>query len=559
MKVDCVHCGHAFDVAPGSVSAPCPACGQRVDLTSLETRGAPAAPALAEEDLIGVELGGYALTKVLGRGGMGVVYDAERRAGDGPERAAVKILSGAFSESPEFVARFLREAQALTRLDHENLAKVYAHGVHAREGKPPLYYFVMERFDGEDLRARMARGPIDAPTIASIVNGAARGLAYAHRAGIVHRDVKPANILVRGHGTSIEVKIVDFGVAHIAAGEYTLTSLTRSELILGTINYMAPEQRLDATRIDHRADVYALGAVAYELLTGRLPMGAFPRPSELVGALRTTVDRAVVSALRPDPDDRPESAIAFADSLSTALEPRSRLLFVLPSAAFVALVGVAGFYLGQPPTRSVVEPPTLDLTLTAPSGVAKEPDVIGPSQTQTVTEQVIAEEVPMRDPGELRPVRLASTAPKQAPSAKVFAGDIDEVLGALGTFQAKASGPAEVGVVRGEPSRPSRAIAMEGLADAIVGSAAATLGYARPAPVTRKLKKPNKAKAGEPNEAPTSQDLVKDDLGRDVSEKEAQSKKLRMKEAPASSSKPKPTSSKIAPSELELDPQLETK
>src|SRR5204863_9926461 len=115
---------------------------------------------------------------------------------------------------------------------------------------------------------------------------------YAHAHGIVHRDVKPANILVRGDPSKDgSVKVVDFGVAQLATGQYTLTSLTRSELVLGTINYMSPEQRVDASEVDHRADVYALGVVAYELLTGRLPIGAFEPPSELGRGIGRAADR----------------------------------------------------------------------------------------------------------------------------------------------------------------------------------------------------------------------------------------------------------------------------
>ncbi|MBI4818399.1 MAG: serine/threonine protein kinase [Deltaproteobacteria bacterium] len=486
MKVDCVHCGHPFDVASGLVSTSCPACGQRVDLTSLETRGSPpGAPQLQVEELLGLELGGYRLTKVLGRGGMGVVYEADRldpNATALPNRAAVKVLAGAFAESPEFVTRFLREAEALTRLDHPNLAKVYSQGVHQRQDRPPLYFFVMERFDGEDLRARMSRAPLGADSVAAVVRGAASGLAYAHQAGIVHRDVKPANILIRGEGADLEVKVVDFGVAHIAAGEYTLTSLTRSELILGTINYMAPEQRLDAAHIDHRADVYALAAVAYELLTGRLPMGAFPRPSELVSRLRPSVDRAIVSALRPDPADRPSSAEIFASALCQALEPRSKLVYAIPAALAAGLLVVGGLFI-----ESTTEPeltyksPALDVTLVSPLTQQPVTSTPAPELAQAVSRPPIEELRP--------PVKLAANVPKPSPSQTVFNTDIDEVLGTLDSFEAKSNGPSNLGEVRREPSRPARALAMDGLADAIVSSAAATLRYAKPKETHRKSKK----------------------------------------------------------------------
>src|SRR5262249_10957811 len=157
--------------------------------------------------------------------GMGVVYEAEKvdDATPGPKISAVKVLSSAFAKDPEFVERFRREADALTTLRHKNLIEVYAKGEWKSDPtspEPPSYYFVMERFFGEDLRSLMARGPVAPSTAAAIVRGAAEGLAYAHANGIVHRDVKPANILVRGDPAKDgEVKVVDFGVAQLAAGQ----------------------------------------------------------------------------------------------------------------------------------------------------------------------------------------------------------------------------------------------------------------------------------------------------------------------------------------------------
>jgi hypothetical protein len=359
MRILCNACGEGFDVAPGSLAVDCPKCGARITLTALETKPQLAQnrplvrdDGLAPESLLGRTFGGYRLSAILGGGGMGVVYEAEKidesATGQGPKIVAVKVLSPVFARDPEFVERFRREADALTTLRHQNLIEVYAKGEWQSDpssSDPPSYFFVMERFFGEDLRSLMARGPVSPATAAAIVRGAAEGLAYAHAHGIVHRDVKPANILVKGDPAKDgEVKVVDFGVAQLAAGQYTLTSLTRSHLVLGTINYMSPEQRIDASKIDHRADVYALGVVAYELLTGRLPIGAFEAPSELFRTLSRAADRAVLSALRRDPDHRPKNALDFARDLERALVVRRRATarWVAGAAVGLAVIGIGG-------------------------------------------------------------------------------------------------------------------------------------------------------------------------------------------------------------------------
>jgi serine/threonine protein kinase len=307
-----------------------------------------------------VVLGGYRLRSILGGGGMGTVYEAERTSAAesaGPEIAAVKVLSPAFTDEAQFVERFRREADALTKLRHPNLIEVYARGEHPDAGLTH-YYFVMERFFGEDLRSLMARGAVPPETTAAIVRQAAEGLAYAHSHGIVHRDVKPANILVQGDPSQEgRVKVVDFGVAQLASSNYTLTSLTSSSLVLGTINYMSPEQRIDASEIDHRADVYALGVVAYELLTGRLPIGAFELPSELARVGRAA-DRAVLSALRRDPALRPANVRAFAERLDHALVKRGIPLAWAAAAGLVLLTaGSAGAYYASIDPPAVVRPP----------------------------------------------------------------------------------------------------------------------------------------------------------------------------------------------------------
>ncbi|MCK6548047.1 hypothetical protein L6R52_19505, partial [Myxococcota bacterium] len=185
MRVVCHACRDSFEAPSGALSAQCPSCRARVTLTAMETRPAiglvPAqSDAPPPESLLGRVLGGYTLRAVLGGGGMGVVYEAERTPDatiPGPAIAAVKVLSPAFSADPEFVERFRREADALIALRHPNLIEVYAKGEWSPEpGARPSYFFVMERFFGDDLRALLARGPVAPATVAAIVRGAAAGL-----------------------------------------------------------------------------------------------------------------------------------------------------------------------------------------------------------------------------------------------------------------------------------------------------------------------------------------------------------------------------------------------
>jgi serine/threonine protein kinase len=355
VKVSCRACGHEVEIPSGALSAVCPSCHARIDVTALETRASKASATLEEppEALIGVEIDGHRLVRVIGRGGMGVVYE-----GAGSEkRVAIKVLAPELRRDEQLIERFQREAEALTRLRHPNLIEVYAHGIH--EGGRP--YFVMELFDGEDLRTIIARGSVPHRTAAAIISGAALGLAHAHAHGVVHRDVKPANILVRGDpARGGAVKVVDFGVARIAAGEHPLTS---SALIIGTLNYMAPEQRLDASVIDRRADIYALGVVAYELLTGKLPLGAFAVPSELSPSLPSRVDRVIISALRQDLDRRTSDVERFATDLDRALRARSfnRPIALGGVAIVLAIAGAFGLQSADPvkvePQEVRVEPP----------------------------------------------------------------------------------------------------------------------------------------------------------------------------------------------------------
>jgi hypothetical protein len=282
-------------------------------------------------------LGGYRVLRVLGRGGMGVVYEAEdihlRRA------VALKVIRREVSGRPAVRQRFLREARAAAALTHENIVTIYQAG--EANGVP---FLAMQRLHGVTLAERLRRqqGPLEAPEVIRLGRQVARGLVAAHAAGLVHRDVKPANIWLEEAGG--RVKLLDFGLAHVESGE---AGLTRHGAVVGTPTYMSPEQAR-GERPTPRSDLFCLGIILYQLCTGTLPFGGdstlavltalaveVPRPAgELNPDLPPELAELVTQLLSKDPARRPASAQEVADRLE-ALECRLAALEtqVLPGAA----------------------------------------------------------------------------------------------------------------------------------------------------------------------------------------------------------------------------------
>jgi len=216
--------------------------------------------------LVGTVLGGaYRITRLIGQGGMGAVYEGVQLRLE--RRVAVKLMARELSANPEAIARFRREAEVTSQLGHPHIVQVFDFGS-APTGEP---YLVMEYLEGEDLEKRIARvGRMSAPAASHIIRQVASALSATHAKGIVHRDLKPANVfLLSVEGETDFVKVVDFGISKVRAAG---TKLTAALAVMGTPNYMAPEQaegRID--EIDHRTDQWALACIAYELLAGRPP------------------------------------------------------------------------------------------------------------------------------------------------------------------------------------------------------------------------------------------------------------------------------------------------
>jgi serine/threonine protein kinase len=245
----------------------------------------------------------FEVIELLGRGGMGAVYKARQSALD--RFVAIKILPPQVGRDPAFAERFSREAKALAKLSHPNIVSVHDAGsVSLTNSEDKLYYFVMEFVDGVSLRQVIRDGKFSAEESLAIVPQVCEALQYAHDEGIVHRDIKPDNILLDTRG---RVKIADFGLAKLLDATAVDVTLTGTHQVMGTLRYMAPEQMTGTKSVDHRADIYSLGVVFYELLTGDVPMGRFAAPSKKV-QIDVRLDEVVLRALEQEPDKRYQQA-----------------------------------------------------------------------------------------------------------------------------------------------------------------------------------------------------------------------------------------------------------
>jgi serine/threonine protein kinase len=263
----------------------------------------------------------FEILELLGRGGMGVVYKARQVQLD--RIVALKILPPVDALSPDFVARFTREARALARLNHPNIVAVHDFG--ETNG---LYFIVMEYVDGANLRQLQSQRHFTPADALAIIPKICEALQYAHEEGLVHRDIKPENLLIDTKG---RVKIADFGLAKMLRREPLDMTLTVSGMALGTMRYMAPEQMDKPETVDHRADIYSLGVVFYELLTGALPVGHFELPSQKA-YVDARLDHIVLHALERLPERRYQQAREVqTDVENVASTPR-------PAAASPAVV-----------------------------------------------------------------------------------------------------------------------------------------------------------------------------------------------------------------------------
>ncbi len=291
----------------------------------------------------------FEIVELLGMGGMGMVYKARQPKLD--RLIALKILPIDSAQGPSFAERFEREAKALAKLNHPGIVAIYDFGQ-----TDSYYYFVMEFVDGMNLRQLLRAQKLSPDEALQLVSQICAALQFAHEEGIVHRDIKPENILINKKGVA---KIADFGLAKLL-GHAPDTNLTASQMVMGTVNYMAPEQREKPLTVDHRADIYSLGVVFYEMLTGELPLGRFAPPSQKV-QVDVGLDEVVLKSLEKEPDRRYQHASEVKTdvesvagsptsgrppAMQAAIQPAARVFDwhdfateVSPSLAILALVG----------------------------------------------------------------------------------------------------------------------------------------------------------------------------------------------------------------------------
>jgi serine/threonine protein kinase len=275
---------------------------------------------------IGENIGPYRIIEQLGQGGMATVYKAYHAALD--RYVALKVLHPAFHEDQTFAARFQREARVVAKLEHPNIVPIYDYSEH--ETRP---YLVMKYIEGDTLKARLNKGPLTSKEIEDVVNSIGSALAYAHRQGILHRDIKPSNVLIEVDGG---MYLADFGLARIAqAGESTMSS----DSIMGTPQYISPEQAMGKKDLDAGTDIYSFGVMLYEMVVGQVPFSAdtpfsiihdhiytpLPLPMKVNPTVPEPVQRVLLKALAKNRLDRYESVEdmmkAFKDSWAEAGVP----------------------------------------------------------------------------------------------------------------------------------------------------------------------------------------------------------------------------------------------
>ncbi len=338
---------------------------------------------MSTTQLVGLSIGRYHIREQLGEGGMATVYRAfdTRLERD----VAIKFIArGKFAADAvdEILLRFEREAKVLAGMSHTHIVKVLDYG--DWQGTP---YLVMEYLPGGTLKTAV-RPPISEQTAARLLAPIARALAYAHAHGFVHRDVKPANILVTAGGQPM---LSDFGIAKVLRAE-TMTGLTGTGVGIGTPEYMAPEQGLGQA-VDHRSDIYALGVVFYELVTGRRPFQAdtpmavlvkqvqdpLPRPRSYAPGLSETAERVLLKALAKSPAERYANMDAFAVALehvaatATPTPTRRFLPWIALVGIGVALVGVFAVAIGALWAVQTANRPTPSAAASASVGSATLP------------------------------------------------------------------------------------------------------------------------------------------------------------------------------------------
>lgn len=422
MKVLCPNCQHSVTISANDATMRCEACQFETTISRINTTPGTT-QSVVVADLSGQMVGGrYLLDSYLGMGGMGVVYRAVDTETDGV--VAVKILSavpatrGHGQEGPDnkdakdgenearanpFVQRFQREVTALKRLNHPNIVRLLDAG-----DDGPLHYLVTEFIEGEDLSRYLKSHPMPVTQALSILRDVCEALAYAHEQGVIHRDIKPANILVSENGA----RVLDFGLARVAQPDLSCTTLTRTDIAMGTFNYLSPEQRMNAKEVDGRTDIFSLGVVGYEMLTGGLPVGNFDSPREHSAAVSPALDALVMRCLQNNPDRRYASAGELGAAVTRIQQPPSRRKYLhWRIAAGLLLGGAMAAWTLWPANTGEIDNEKPDQRMQPSPSVPREVlESVRRGSPGTDTRRMLPEKVLFTPPALI----TTDTAPKQA-------------------------------------------------------------------------------------------------------------------------------------------------
>lgn len=306
----CPNCGSRLEA-----SGNCNACLMNLGITQTAVEPAPAAgSSLPSVEELNGQFPQLEVTRLVGRGGMGAIYHARQTALD--RDVALKLIAKEVSSDPAFVERFEREAKTLAKLSHPNIVTIFDFG-HTADGTA---YLILEYVDGINLRDAIASRSVGSEEALEVVSKICGALQYAHSKGVVHRDIKPENILLGEDGT---LKVADFGIAKIVDESARAPTLTATRQVLGSLHYLAPEHLEAPDQVDHRVDLYALGVIFYELLTGQLPLGRYEAPSKIHHRIDPRLDAIVMKTLSRQPAKRYQNAAELdseLDQFATAVK-----------------------------------------------------------------------------------------------------------------------------------------------------------------------------------------------------------------------------------------------
>ncbi|MDH4157922.1 MAG: protein kinase [candidate division Zixibacteria bacterium] len=254
-----------------------------------------------------VKIGDYLITGKIGQGGIAEIYKGRQESLN--RDVAIKILSSQLTSEPDIVKRFERESMVIARLSHPNIVHVIDKGVAGGR-----YYFVMDYVDGTSLRQVIDSPQIPLKTKLDMIVQVCKALDYAHKNGVIHRDIKPPNVLIDREGNAL---VADFGIAQMVSTPES--EMTSSDVIMGTLAYMSPEQKQSSTNVDQTTDIYAVGVMLYEILLNKKPLGHFKLPSEVDKTISTKFDNIILKCLAQEAKDRYQTAVELKDAILEAL------------------------------------------------------------------------------------------------------------------------------------------------------------------------------------------------------------------------------------------------